>query len=97
MLAVDDRIERVASPAGDYNPVAARGELLRERAPDARTSAGDKDRIARQFILVLLLLASSLRSESAEGRRALLVLPNVLVKLSAVARVSGVGWIKPDV
>ena len=38
MPAVDDRIERVASPAGDYNPVAARGELLRERAPDARSS-----------------------------------------------------------
>jgi len=35
VLAVDARIERVASPAGDYNPVVARSELLRERAPNA--------------------------------------------------------------
>jgi hypothetical protein len=49
VLAVDDRIECVASPTGDYDPVAARGELLRERTPDARSSAGDKDRISRQF------------------------------------------------
>jgi hypothetical protein len=46
---VDDRIERVTSPTGDYDPVAARGELHCERASDTRSAAGDKDRVSRQF------------------------------------------------
>jgi len=33
MLAVDDPIESVTSPTGDYDPVAARSELLCERGP----------------------------------------------------------------